>query len=252
MNVPFEIMARIFEVKSMDDGGLLVEGYASTFDDIDRQGDTIDHKAFDASIERYMQNPILLAFHDQQKPIGHVQEATIDQKGLYAKAVVSNKADQAIREQIKAGFLRHFSIGGYFYRTQKDGHTHIKSVDLKEISIVAVPANPYASFNVSGAMEKSMDYKSMPSQMEYGQPVAFGAKSLDIPPVSVTVEGAGTDAFLGYWFGTKSMTGGFYQFQIEPKDIDHLRYQLKQIESFANRTGAIVTVDVPDDVKELL
>lgn len=261
---PFEIIASFTEVKSAADGKLTVKGYASTFSDRDRHDDVIDPYAFDASIEQYMQNPKLLAFHDHSRPIGKATEVTIDEKGLYVIGEISN-ADSVkdIRQQIEEGVLSSFSIGGYFHRQLVNGQKMIHQVDLVEISVVAVPANPYASFTVVKAFRS--EAKQLPP-LEYGAPVSFQEKSVQAqleeakslvaevwetpiqPMIKVFVEGNNTSEFLSYLYGTKAYGYQSYQFSVPVTDVHHLHHQMRRIKEYAERTGVRVNVHVPRDL----
>ena len=129
-----------------------IEWYASTKDK-DRVWDIVDPKAFEKAIELYMLNPIVLLQHKTDKPIWLVEEIAIDDNWLLIKAKITENTDWVI-DQIKNWVLRSFSI---WYRV-KDYDTDvreladwtydmtniIKDLELFEISVVSVPANPYA------------------------------------------------------------------------------------------------------------
>lgn len=129
-----------------------IEWYASTKDK-DRVGDIVEPKAFERALEQYMLNPIVLLQHKTDKPIWVVEETSIDDNWLFIKAKITENTDWVI-DQIKNWVLRSFSI---WYRV-KDYDTDvrelanwdydftniIKDLELFEISVVSVPANPYA------------------------------------------------------------------------------------------------------------
>lgn len=129
-----------------------IEWYASTKDK-DRVWDIVEPKAFEKAIEWYMLNPIVLLQHKTDKPIWLVEETNIDDNWLFIKAKITENTDWVI-DQIKNWVLRSFSI---WYRV-KDYDTDvreladwtydmtniIKDLELFEISVVSVPANPYA------------------------------------------------------------------------------------------------------------
>ena len=129
-----------------------IEWYASTKDK-DRVGDIVVPDAFKSALEWYMMNPIVLLQHKAEKPIGVVEEANIDDNWLYIKAKITENTDW-VMNQIKNGVLRAFSI---WYRV-KDYDTDareladwsydftniIKDLELFEISVVSIPANPFA------------------------------------------------------------------------------------------------------------
>lgn len=140
-----------FKVKELEDEKkfIEIEGYAST-KDIDRYGDVVEPTAFDETMELFMKNPVLLLQHDHNKRIGDVTEYEIDSNGLYIKADVKYTAgDDELFEKIEGKSLKGFSIGWRILEAEwlegSDGDYLfvVKKLDLVEISVVNVPANPY-------------------------------------------------------------------------------------------------------------
>ena len=129
---------------------LVIEGFANTVDR-DRMGDVIMPEAFKAVIERFQKNPILLYMHNWERPVGRVTDIDIRENGLFVRAIISNASDvEDIRTKIKEGILRTFSIGYDELESEyKDDTKYVTAIDLYEISIVTVPANFNAVFEVS-------------------------------------------------------------------------------------------------------
>lgn len=168
------------ELKAVEnrDNALVIEGFAST-PDVDRHKDIVEPSAFDAALEMYKKNPVLLFQHDQNRPVGNVTSVTITDKGLKVTAEVR---DAEIKEMVSDGRLRAFSIGFVPLATElrnADGTAFdpmkqnvwdadlirvIKSLDLAEISIVSVPSNGNALFTMAKSVKSyfnQMAYKSM-------------------------------------------------------------------------------------------
>jgi HK97 family phage prohead protease len=143
-----EAVFKILEQKSAD-GSLMIEGYANTVDK-DRVGDVVLPKSFEKSIGMYMDNPVLLYQHNWDSIIGSVCEYQITDKGLYIKAKISNAKDvEDIRTKIREGTLRTLSIGYNEVESDYDEQTKtkvVKELDLLEISVVTIPANPQSKF----------------------------------------------------------------------------------------------------------
>ena len=156
------------EIIDWDSKAYEIEWYASTKDK-DRMNDIVEPSAFEDTIKQYMTNPIVLLQHDMDKPIGNVIEASIDDKGLFIKARITEDTD-GVFSKLKNGVLRTFSI---WYRV-KDFETEentdaewnyvftniIKALELFEISLVSVPANPFAlvkSFDSCFAKEEEQE-----------------------------------------------------------------------------------------------
>ena len=137
-------------------GDLKLLGYASTWS-LDRDNEIVQEKAFDGTIDRYLRdNPILLWQHDLERPIGRVEAATVDRHGLHVRADVPKPGDKEpdwahlAYNKIQAGIVKTFSIGGYFKKEKgKDRKNYITGVDLFEISVVSVPANPDSIFTAA-------------------------------------------------------------------------------------------------------
>ena len=140
------------EIIDWDSKAYEIEWYASTKDK-DRMNDIVEPSAFEDTIKQYMTNPIVLLQHDMDKPIWTVIEASIDEKWLFIKARITEDTD-GVFSKLKNWVLRTFSI---WYRV-KDFETEentdaewnyvftniIKALELFEISLVSVPANPFA------------------------------------------------------------------------------------------------------------
>jgi uncharacterized protein len=133
------------ELKSINDNGTF-EGFASTYGE-DLTGDRILPGAFTKSLEARKKVPLLWN-HQTSDVIGSVQSMTEEPSGLRVKARLNLDAMKA-REAyslLKAGDISGLSIGftiGDFKYASK-GIREIKSLDLYEVSLVAIPANPQA------------------------------------------------------------------------------------------------------------
>lgn len=169
----FQIVCDQKSVKEITDGetkAYEIEWYASTKDK-DRMNDVVEPTAFEETLKQYMTNPIVLLQHDMDKPIGTVTEASIDEKGLFIKAKITEDTD-GVFSKLKNGVLRTFSIGYSVkdYETIENvdsegnySYTNIiKMLELFEISLVSVPANPFAlvkSFDSCFKAEEEIEIK---------------------------------------------------------------------------------------------
>ena len=92
--------------------GLNIAGYANTTDK-DRVGDVVTAKAWAQGIENFRKNPVLLYQHKHDCPIGRVDKVTVDKKGLFVEANISDAAEKlhAVQSLIKDGALKSFSVG---------------------------------------------------------------------------------------------------------------------------------------------
>ena len=163
------IKAKSLKEVELDGGGvgIEIEWYASTKDK-DRMQDIVLPEAFQSAIDIYMTNPIILLQHDHDRPVGVVTSTQIvKNKWLYFRGLITED-DNGLFSKLKNGVLRALSIGyrvkDYEVKEKKDeddnviGYDYIiKELELFEISIVSVPANPYALLK---SMESCFDYQN--------------------------------------------------------------------------------------------
>lgn len=143
------------EVKGAD-----VEGIAST-ENPDRMGEVIKQDGWD--LEMFKKNPVLMASHRYSDfPIGRVTDITVDGKKLTFKAIFSQET-QAAKEAyalVKEGILKAFSVGFIPREYDTDNQNTITKAELLEISLVSVPANPFAIVTA-----KSMEHNQLAQEM---------------------------------------------------------------------------------------
>ena len=136
--------------KALEDGSVYIEGWANKAV-VDRGKDLISSKAWD--LGNYKKNSIILFNHDHTKPIGKMISVDAKDDGLYVKGRISNSKDPEIsrvRDLVKEGILNSLSVGIMVKdEDMKDGVNHIKSVELHEVSVVAVPMNQDSQFTVT-------------------------------------------------------------------------------------------------------
>lgn len=147
-----EYELKIFDAKltiKQDEGGefVLFEGYASTFNDVDRHDDIVMPGAFRASLSK--RTPKLLSQHDMRKPIGKIDEVFEDSKGLFIKGRMpkENSLVKDLEPLLRMGAIDSFSIGFNITDVEfrDDGVRLLKEIDLWEVSFVTIPANPRAT-----------------------------------------------------------------------------------------------------------
>jgi len=160
---PFE-----FRTKNVQNGPdeYRFEGFASTFDNTDLEGDIIAKGAFSASLKnltaerdrsakRNGSNKLLsmLFNHDFNQPIGRFVKAVETGDGLEVEGVINTKVkfvQDTVLPLVEAGDLDTMSIG--FIVEQKgmrDGKALIKRANLYEASLVPVAANPLATLKTA-------------------------------------------------------------------------------------------------------
>lgn len=157
---------------------IFIEGYASTVD-VDRSGDVVPTSVWEAGIQNYLKNPIILAQHDHDDPIGRMVEHKLDGKGLWIKARISAAAE--IFSLIKDEVLTAFSIGFRILDAEYNAAAEvfvIKELELIEISVVSVPCNQDTLFSLSKAFNNDEEYEKFKAQFT---PKGNSAKGLEAP-----------------------------------------------------------------------
>lgn len=137
-------------IKAESDGSVVFEGYANKAI-VDRGNDLIGKKAW--KLDNYKKNPIVLFNHDHTKPIGKMMDVKATDEGLWVKGRISNSRDpdiSRIRDLVKEGILNSLSVGMRVHdEDRQEGVNVIKSAELHEISVVAVPMNQDSQFTAS-------------------------------------------------------------------------------------------------------
>lgn len=154
-----------------------IEGYAST-NDVDRHGDIVPASVWEAGIKNYLKNPVILAYHDHEEPVGRMTEHRVDEKGLYVKARISAAAEDVFN-LVKDGVLTAFSIGFRIVDAEYNSALElfvVKELELHEISVVSVPANQNTLFSLSKAFDTAEEFKSF--KMQFANP-SDSAKGLE-------------------------------------------------------------------------
>ena len=153
-------------VTELDDGDLLIEGFAAVWDGDDRMGENFAPNAFDNGIDRFLQGQAALCYHHKHDMcLGKVLDLKREGKGLNMRARVDGAVRNhpvlgTIYQQIKKGTYNGLSTFGHFTRGLLDGAQKIVDVDLMEISVTPVPAHPGTSLSVIAGKALVTDLKA--------------------------------------------------------------------------------------------
>lgn len=137
--------------------GRTVEGYCSTFGNIDAVGDIVMPGAYKRTLDHRMGR--IKVLRDHEHPIGKPIEAYEDSKGLYTRSYISDtQLGNETLTLLKDGVLDRMSIG--YEPVVKDHGKHegkdvrfLKEIKLYEWSIVTFPANESAAVTGVKALE---------------------------------------------------------------------------------------------------
>lgn len=142
------------QFKFNDEGTGGFTGYASVFNNADSYGDIVAPGAYAECLPSFVRDGWIAVGHDWGSlGVGYIADAGEDHYGLkidtrFHSTKEGQDARTVVRERLAAGKSVSLSIG---YRVpnggrteREDGFYDLTKVDLKEVSIVAVPANAMA------------------------------------------------------------------------------------------------------------
>lgn len=144
-----------FQFKAADDESGIVEGYASTFGNVDLGLDVVDKGAFKKTLTESRAKIPILADHNPSKQIGWNLDGSEDDKGLFVKGELDVKVNQLARERyslskkaMEIGAKAGLSIGYMTIKGEPDSENprirRLKELKLMEYSFVTFPMNTEA------------------------------------------------------------------------------------------------------------
>lgn len=149
------------KISPQNDGSLIIEGWASTTA-VDSYNEIVASEAFNETMPEYVNrfNSLMLYMHDWWGiAIGKILSYEVKAEGLWVKARISaTELGKDLIVLIKDGVLRSFSIGFRPIKYEDNEETGIRTytkIQVMEISIVNVPANPLAHFSIAKYMAKT-------------------------------------------------------------------------------------------------
>jgi HK97 family phage prohead protease/HK97 family phage major capsid protein len=157
---------------------ILIAGYASA-NVPDRAGDVVPSSVWDKGMENYLKNPIILAYHDHDDPVGRMIEHKVDSKGLWVKARISAAAGEVF-SLVKDGVLTAFSVAFRIIDAEYNAVTElfvIKELELIEISVVSIPCNQETLFSLSKSFDSDDEYNLFKQQFAPDSDSAKGLES---------------------------------------------------------------------------
>ena len=175
------LTSKVTAASTESDDSIYIEGYASTVDR-DRQGDVIPVSAWKEGLYNYLKNPIILAYHNHQMPVGKMVEHKVTDSGLWIRAQVPSEVGD-VYKLIKKGLLSAFSVGFRVRDADYDSASEsflIKQLELHEISVVSIPANQNTIFSLAKAFDDANEFELFKQQFA---PKA-SAKKLDTPKLA--------------------------------------------------------------------
>lgn len=152
-----------------------IEGWASTFGNVDSDDDVIAPGAFAASLRE--KTPKMLWQHDSGQPCGVWTEARETDQGLYVKGtILDTTLGNDVHKLALAGAIDSLSIGFVTKQFTMNADTWVRTitaVDLWEVSLVTFPANSRAKLtSVKSRPETERDLEAVLRDAGYGRPEA--------------------------------------------------------------------------------
>ncbi len=133
-------------------GEALIEGYASLFGEEDLCGDIVRAGAFARSLMGDGQSAPMLLQHQGGRVVGRWVRMVEDGKGLYVRGLVdeNSPAGAGALRLIRRGMLSGLSIGfiARNWSPRPGRGRDLKTLELREISLVTSPMAPKARFMV--------------------------------------------------------------------------------------------------------
>ncbi len=192
----FAVVAKAENESSSDE--LTIEGFAST-DDKDRTWDIIPGTTWaDPEAQaNYLKNPIVLAYHDHKQPIGVCESLEVKQGGLYVRIKLQRSLNEKVFDAVKSGVIKSFSVGFRMldieYDKGEDAYI-ITKLELVEISVVSVPCNPNAVFQVIKSLSSEVKEHKMPQAIEQATTPELVAKAVQEELTRIKSQEAQADA----------------------------------------------------------
>lgn len=133
-----------------------ISGYGSIFGNVDSYGEVVERGAFTDTLQRHKEAgtaPLMLWQHDAQKPIGRWDHMAEDSVGLFMSGQINTGTSwgRDAWAAVSAGDIDGLSIGYVETKTRPDGALlRLEAVDLREVSVVSMPANRKARIRLTG------------------------------------------------------------------------------------------------------
>lgn len=146
-----------------DEGPGVLEGYAAVFGNPDRDADVIVPGAFQRGLEDFKQCGFLCDGHDWRAELGTILEAKEDDHGLWVQSEFyptpdAQQARQKLAEKMKRGRAQQMSIGFRVLKSERQKDVRrITEIELYEVSIVSVAANPATRVTAVKAIHRDLD-----------------------------------------------------------------------------------------------
>lgn len=156
------------KLAASDEATGVIEGYASVYNVRDGGGDVVEAGAFRETVAAHRKSrtaPLMLWSHKIDEPIGLWSHMAEDERGLKVVGQLNMNVQRAreVRALVRQGATSGLSIG---YRIRPGGASYsgstrtLKSLDLIEVSLVALPMNDLARITDVKAIETERTFEA--------------------------------------------------------------------------------------------
>ena len=144
-----------------------ISGLASTFGNIDQTGDVIERGAFEKCLKRCRETGrkiVMLDHHKMDQPVGVWERLEETDNGLEVDGRLTMSVQRAaeLRDLMADGAIDGLSIGFRavdYYMDRVTGVRYLTEIDLREISLVSMPANEQARVTGLKALASAIETK---------------------------------------------------------------------------------------------
>lgn len=191
------------EVKFVTDKPRSFEGYASVFGGVDSYGDTIVRGAYVDTLAGRKAPPAMLHGHQRNLVVGKWTDLVEDEKGLRVRGELTPGHTEAenVLALLKHGAVNGLSIGFYVPEggatwSEDFSKRTITQIDLREISVVSMPADGDARIDLSSVKAAMNDCNTLSEIEDFlrdaGGFSRSGAKTFMARIRDLTLRDAGT------------------------------------------------------------
>lgn len=159
--------------KASDDGRYReIEGYGAVFGNVDSYNEIIEPGAFANSIAA--KEPKMAWQHDLRELVGRWDDYREDANGLMMRGRIATRTERGADavELLELGALKGLSIGFNTVKSEMDhdkGIRRLLEIDLWEVSLVSVPANPLANVTGFKSIETTREFEAALRKMGFSR-----------------------------------------------------------------------------------
>lgn len=167
MNTTIHLNSYAFKT-DVKDNNIVIEGYAAHFNTPNKNKEIVDADSFSywfAELDKGQQKPVMNYNHNNDMIIGGWDLLQCDNTGLYVIGHINSEVAlcrDTIIPLVKNGDLNSLSTEGFSNRSENkivDGNVYIPNFILTAISLVGLPADFFAKFEIKNGLVVPIEQK---------------------------------------------------------------------------------------------